>query len=576
MAECASEIVRHAHRPLTSSRQNPMNECAAVKGERESTEAFISPFRSTNRTHSSNNSIGLLALLLYKPTMGFDTKLFVQQPVDTHITCAICYDVLEKPTTVCCNGHTFCAGCIATWGLLPNGKECPDCRQVMATTKLLNRPLQSIIMGSTIQCPAGRQAEGSRTAVVTPGASTAATTAATTVTAVSNGSNKRVKLSSTNTTPTTSTATTNVPDSGYGCPWQGSLASYLDKHAVSECAVATKTCTFCDNDIVVASLARHREKECPKRLVGCPLCKQKVVANILAFHQSSVCPNKALKCPNCRDIVLRKDLGKYKTDLAALQKRTYTGHMKVCKKASCVKNEMRRQVLLRLYTKTYYFFSLPFLLQLHVPCEFALWGCPCVVRRDQMKAHKQAQVDFHSGLLNTQIKKLVDQSEWQPELAVEWNVPWTKIKEELAKEEIVDWKSERIRRHGLESWMEVTMNEFEDVMNFYICLDEAGSEKHPPQIGKIEFSVVVGTKAKYQKCWAEPQDMRRGENEYYYNVLGNDSFPGVSDCLEWSGDAVAAPAITFHVKYCFKYANKVVLKDFISASPGNDSEVEDV
>lgn len=83
--------------------------------------------------------------------MGFDTALFVVQPVDEDMLCHICHSVQDKPTVACKEGHTFCAGCLEGWEKRSN--QCPDCRSAIPEEKVLNRPLQTIIAKLEVRCP---------------------------------------------------------------------------------------------------------------------------------------------------------------------------------------------------------------------------------------------------------------------------------------------------------------------------------------------------------------------------------------------------------------------------------------
>jgi len=47
--------------------------------------------------------------------MGFDMELFVEQPVDSNLLCAICLSVQDQPARACMNGHTFCFQCLDQW-----------------------------------------------------------------------------------------------------------------------------------------------------------------------------------------------------------------------------------------------------------------------------------------------------------------------------------------------------------------------------------------------------------------------------------------------------------------------------
>ena len=90
--------------------------------------------------------------------MGFDTDMFVN-PVDDNLRCTICFSVYDRPCTVCENGHVYCKPCIAAWeGNTGNqqNKKCPDCRGVMPQVKVLNQPLQRIVLNLQVACTKGK------------------------------------------------------------------------------------------------------------------------------------------------------------------------------------------------------------------------------------------------------------------------------------------------------------------------------------------------------------------------------------------------------------------------------------
>lgn len=51
-------------------------------------------------------------------TMGFETELFVEKPLDVFI-CAVCHDVLNNPVCGCDEGHLFCRSCITPVKVCP-------------------------------------------------------------------------------------------------------------------------------------------------------------------------------------------------------------------------------------------------------------------------------------------------------------------------------------------------------------------------------------------------------------------------------------------------------------------------
>ena len=88
--------------------------------------------------------------------MGFDTAFIVETPIDVdYLVCQICHDVMEKPVTVCQQGHNFCKKCITDWcsSRSVGDRNCPNCRQPVCKNLILNRPLESIILSKKVQCP---------------------------------------------------------------------------------------------------------------------------------------------------------------------------------------------------------------------------------------------------------------------------------------------------------------------------------------------------------------------------------------------------------------------------------------
>ena len=90
--------------------------------------------------------------------MGFETSLFVSQPVDDNLTCSLCLNVYDKPSTACANGHVYCLKCLTNAKRRSNA--CPDCRQPMIDPPPLNRPLQNLIGGLKIKCVHSDSKEG--------------------------------------------------------------------------------------------------------------------------------------------------------------------------------------------------------------------------------------------------------------------------------------------------------------------------------------------------------------------------------------------------------------------------------
>ena len=48
--------------------------------------------------------------------------------IDSHFSCACCYELMVQPTTLNC-GHSFCRLCLAHWWKTSQKTTCPQCRQ---------------------------------------------------------------------------------------------------------------------------------------------------------------------------------------------------------------------------------------------------------------------------------------------------------------------------------------------------------------------------------------------------------------------------------------------------------------
>lgn len=184
--------------------------------------------------------------------MGFDTDLFVEQPVKKDFLCDICYSVQERPTTVCMDGHTFCEDCVNTWN-----NNCPQCRQPALQEKPLCRVLQSNIMGLMVRCP--REME-TKVVVEVQGPETRA--------------RKRKQ-------PTKDTRNVSTVQ----CEWEGSLSRYLEKHRHHECPLRMVQCPYhCGREMRACNLASHKDTECKYRVVECEYCSSRMEQWKLYFH----------------------------------------------------------------------------------------------------------------------------------------------------------------------------------------------------------------------------------------------------------------------------------------------------
>ena len=71
-------------------------------------------------------------------------------------TCAICFNLFEKPRTACSKGHTFCAECLtAARARAPD--NCPTCRED-SELNVPSKPLENMLDELRIRCCHGPDA----------------------------------------------------------------------------------------------------------------------------------------------------------------------------------------------------------------------------------------------------------------------------------------------------------------------------------------------------------------------------------------------------------------------------------
>lgn len=207
-------------------------------------------------------------------TMGFDTDLFCQQPVDANLLCNICQGVLEKPMVICENSHMFCEGCLSFWEQKSN--SCPDCRNTFLPNKLIVRPIQNMILSLEVQCPEKKEGE----------------------------SNKRARTEESKDTGGAKASECEC------CDWKGTLSDYLEKHKDKTCKFGSVRCPLgCNKMVPVCDLETHKESECQKRLVKCDQCKEELCWNKLENHLEEECPLGKVCCQYCHLIMQRWELG---------------------------------------------------------------------------------------------------------------------------------------------------------------------------------------------------------------------------------------------------------------------------
>jgi TRAF-type zinc finger len=333
--------------------------------------------------------------------MGFDTlelTSFVNQPVDKNLICNICFSVQETPTTICENGHTMCLHCVACWEA-GGHNDCPECRQRLLHTKVLNRPLQSIIMALKLKCPNSRENSGTTGHDVHASQDTEARCK------TCHSSNKRARCGD-----------------DVACRWEGTLADYLGKHQRGQCDFDPVECVHCGLMVLkldmeehhrmtcllpckqcgvkvrASELERHKKNQCRLRKLRCNLCQIMVKANLLDSHLERSCPNVEVACLYCHQTMPRKDLGKAVYDDQHMHHYACTGHLALCS-------------------------------QMEVYCEYRSLGCtaPTMKRQDLAEHHSQA-LQTHLTLLAPTLRALQDGTNW-----VRKSIQWDVSSEKLAK-----------------------------------------------------------------------------------------------------------------------------------------------
>ena len=274
--------------------------------------------------------------------MGFDTAIFVQQPVDENLVCSICCGVFEKPTIACSNIHTFCEDCIKIWG--GKGRGCPGCRSPMdGTNKPLNRPLESITMALQVRCLEKKGDEQNKENAPSTG--------------------RRALRSNKD--------ETSLPTA---CQWSGLLSDFVEKHKCKECEFTVAPCSLCQKTMGVTDLEAHQKNDCLGRKVPCNLCHAKLAVRNLENHKADYCPERSVSCEHCGELVPLKKLGTTCVDFDKPQLVTFTGHMRKCSK-------------------------------LHIPCDFAGHGCTLKMRREKMPDHLMSAMGAHMSLLSADMQK---------------------------------------------------------------------------------------------------------------------------------------------------------------------------
>mgnify|MGYP005844986183 CR=1 FL=1 len=406
--------------------------------------------------NSNSNSNGNAATTI---SGGYDTSLFVDQPIDSNLICTVCHQVLRKPVSVCSNGHVSCESCLDEWKLTSTAAayvKCPDCRIPVLAQSCLVRPLQSMIFSLKVKCPnestssvsisteeeedeedSDIDSEGNNDSEEEEEDSPDTTTSSSSSNSNSDSeeetgpkrklrrrtrssTRKKTKLSNADKKKETAKAATtktakkkqsssnktkkNPPKTTtktkmkikYKCNWRGTLGDYLDRHAEHQCPFSKATCDLCQESMPGTQLERHQQHSCTHRFVSCT--NRGCHMRMEARNLSS---HLRESCPKsvlaCPHCRHRMPRESYGTIQydRALHKRVYTGHLQVCPK-------------------------------LKVQCDFAHHGCRVQLPRDQMPDHLRDQGQEHAQMLSHVLTKVVDQQRWKIKTLV-WTIPKDKV-----------------------------------------------------------------------------------------------------------------------------------------------------
>lgn len=300
--------------------------------------------------------------------MGHDITTFLVQPVDVNFICGICQDVLCGPTTVCAEGHTFCAACVEASKQQP-AFRCPICRCEPLTAFALNRPIQNMIDELNVRCPHGEAAGDEQPKP------------------------KRSKKAA--------SSSSQEPSK---CLWRGQLKD-LQAH-LRACPFEAVDCPLgCGVKASRNELDAHQQT-CPRRKVKCDQgCGIEVRADLLAKHKAQTCQETMLICYECKEEMKRSAIGTairesrhlsiwpimqgprskfwFRTQVFDEVTDELSGHLKTCPK-------------------------------IKLRCPHYCIGCRNSFTREEAAAHHSAFAHEHACLVQTYLKELKDEREWEP------------------------------------------------------------------------------------------------------------------------------------------------------------------
>lgn len=340
--------------------------------------------------------------------MGHDTAIFLAQPVDDNFICGICQDVLNRPTTVCADGHTFCQACLEATQATDQEFRCPVCRSEPLAAFALNRPLQNMISVLDVRCPHHDAAD----ALPKP--------------------KKRSKK-----------AASSSSEEPKGCVWQGELKD-LETHLRS-CPLEAVDCPRgCGMRATRHELDAH-EQTCPRRMVKCDQgCGREIRADLLDAHKAASCSETVVQCRYCNEEMKRSALKPFeRINNCHLYIFPHTfdetatvleGHFATCPK-----------VLLR--------------------CPH--YGCEEVFAREDARAHHTAFAQKHACEASKRITDLKEELHWE-RMQATFRVPV----EKLAGDRNITLKSRCCTVAGNKVYIKLEAAAQSAPVNVFLCVEE--------------------------------------------------------------------------------------------------------
>ena len=346
-------------------------------------------------------------------TMGFDTGLLLD-PLNEDLVCALCHDVMQRPTTACNEGHTYCRDCIDN---VPSPRRCPMCRSEALPTLMLNRPLQNMIGRLRVQCKHAASSDDEP------------------------ASNRQ--------------RTEDGACARGGCVWTGTLDT-LAAHLADDCRFADMLCgnEGCLERMQRNALEAHR-LTCPHRLVECEDCKESVKAKSLEKHRST-CPKVTVTCPCCNESMLREKLG---TGINLTCFGLFIG-------GGVREHDPRDLDTPKESRLSGHFLTCP---RLPILCAFRKFGCRHVSERKDYAVHHAEAATSHAELVGTEMERLSkeinDTTQWK-EMDMRWSIPRVRLAGSGRKV----LKSQTTPVAGYDMYLKLVAQEEE--VKIYVCAED--------------------------------------------------------------------------------------------------------